>query len=112
MLAPDVDRGELLDDIREGDEMPGEVDFDIKHTADDGSTQLYEELVAASSDGYGNKFTIVIDQPDFPGATTGLRYTATNAVRREAPEITTGQQFDTMKARFICTATAKTTYAP
>lgn len=109
-LPPDIDRGNLLADIREGDEMPGELDLDIKHTEDAGATQLYEELIAASTDGYVPNFGIVIDIPDYDGASTGVRYTAVKAVRRETPEIRAGAQFDTLTARFVFTAGSKAAY--
>lgn len=109
-LEPDVDRGVLLPDIREGDEQPGSLTFDTKHTADAGVTELYEELVADSTDGYVPSFLIVVDIPDFPGAATGVRHTATKAVRAEAPSITAGDQYDTMIARFISTSIVKSSY--
>ena len=109
-LPPDMDRGELLPDIREGNRIAGEFDLDIKHTADAGATQLYEELVADSTDGYVPSFGIVLQIPDYRGAATGVQYTATKAVRREAPEIVEGAEFDSMKARFIFTVGAKASY--
>jgi len=111
MLDPDMDRGELLADIREGDMEPGELDLDTKHTVDAGTTELYEELIAASDDGYMPSFTIVIDIPNDRNASTGVRYTATKAVRREIPEIREGAQFDTLNARFLFTSGSKAAYS-
>lgn len=109
-LPPDMDRGVLLADIREGDQLPGEFDFDVKHTADAGVTQLYEELVIPSADGFVPSFTVALQIPDYRGAATGVSYTATKAVRREAPEITEGAEYDSMKCRFVFTAGAKASY--
>jgi len=109
-LEPDIDRGELLDDVREGDEQPGTLDVDTKATADQGSTEFFELLTAASADGYVPNMEIVIDVPDFTGAATGVRWTFTKAVRREAPSFTSGEHHDTIIGRWLFTSHTKAAY--
>jgi hypothetical protein len=99
-MPHDIDRGQLLDDTREGDEQPSTLTFNVKHTGGIGATDLLTMLNAEGDDGYLPKFSIDVEWYDSSARTTGTRYPMTNAVRAAAAQIIPGAEYDQLQVSF------------
>lgn len=87
----------------EGDDVLGEVEFDIK-AGPVGASELVPVLTAngpSSSTNAGRKatFTIVVDIPIARGGSTGARRTFANFVLTDPPSFQAGQDFDIYKLK-------------
>lgn len=98
-LAVDIDRGNIVGPPRAGDEQPGTLSLDVKHTASGGATELVELLDKEGNDGMIPTMGIVIKIPDFAGATVGVSYTYTDCYRLEPLTRNAGTEFDTLNLR-------------
>lgn len=95
-----TDRGVIQNPL-EGDELPTDLEFDIKHTGGAGAAELFELMTAQPNPvtGYKKQYSIVVKFPDYSGATTGDQYTFAKCVPVSF-EFQAGAQFDTAKLRF------------
>lgn len=109
-MDPDVNEGELLEDVRAGNQTPSYIEFDAKCTSEGGVDTLEDWLSQEETAGVMPKFTVVLEKFEGSDETAGLRYTCANMVRADPNYvITPGQQHDAIKCRFMSpTKPAKT----
>jgi hypothetical protein len=93
----DIDRGELKDDVRQGDQQPGSLGFDVNFTSAVGATELHELHVNEGDDNTKPKFGIVVTWYSNAANTIGKSITIANAVSGEAPQINTGGESDMLR---------------
>lgn len=102
----DSDHGNLPTVPRRGPENPWEIDIDVQYHASVTSDEL-ESLLCdddPSSTGFVQVFdTVVVEFPDYDGASTGVKWTFSNVYLREQPTVQAGTDADTLSVRLGCT---------
>lgn len=114
-LPRDVDRGTILNARRRGNQQPGSIGFDIKHTGGIAAGEVWANLMSEGDLGLGVLPAFEIEVNIYRGPARddgGTKYLFTHCTREEAPVISTGMEFDTMTARFDCTTLVVTAIQP
>lgn len=105
-MDPDIDNGDLLADVRAGNATPSYLELDIKYTSEIDAASMLAMLMTEETDGLMPKFTLVLEHWHGSDNSAGIEWTFADAVRADPNiEISAGQQHDTMKVRFMATAT-------
>lgn len=103
MRTPIVDRsrGAMAANVREGDEQPCEIAFDVKYTSDAPASHLRGILTARKDtpDGYVLQRDVRVIQPAHAAATTGESRTFKDCFVLPPLEIQEGEEFDTLRVR-------------
>ncbi len=90
----DMDRSQLPDVVREGDEQPSRISFTPKFNWETSADDLRTLAMAASTGGLKKLYTIVLQCPDSRGATTGKQVTFTKCFFNHPQALTTGREYD------------------
>lgn len=77
-VIPISENGSLDEtNIRQGDEKPTSVEIQFEHTklGMTGTNDLYDLVKPSHTNGIRDTFEMIVEIPDYLGASTGLRYT-------------------------------------
>lgn len=95
-----TDRGVAQQPV-EGDDQMSEFEVAFKHASDAVADEVINaKLLQASTDGKAVEFTVIINRPDYRGATTGLRHTYTQAHIPSGGVQMGGSPFEMVRVRF------------
>lgn len=101
----DYDRSDMLDDVREGDERPHRLRLQAKVAVLEGANELRARMSAAGANGYKPSATVVVQFPDFKGATVGDQVTITKCVFVNGFNIRAGTNYDLVDIEMISPGT-------
>lgn len=95
--------GILATAMRQGDEMPCSGRLLLKGVPYAASNDLYTKLKTAPANGLLSNLAIVIDLPDYPGATTGTRITFTycSMCMNGLLNVRGGAEYDSWEISFV-----------